>query len=264
MAKSENKTEEKEVKVIKEEVKEVKNTKEREKIDKVAGVIAEYNPFHAGHLWQLKEIKGRGASYVVVAMSGDFVQRGEPALVSKYERTRMALLAGADLVVELPLTSAAASAPYFASGGVHLLSSLGVVDELYFGSESTDEKALLSLAEALGNEEGPFQEKLSALLKEGKTFPAAREEALLSLGGEEAWSLILRSPNDILALEYILAIRRQGSSMIPRPLPRKGSGHHGEVLAEEKEKKKVTEKKETEKKEKEKRGEKRKKREKNS
>ena len=106
---------------------------------KVAGVITEYNPFHNGHKYQLEQIKRQtSADYIVVVMSGDFVQRGEPAIIDKYERTRMALLSGADLVLELPAVFATASAEFFAGGGVSVLKNTGVVDMLCYGVESVD------------------------------------------------------------------------------------------------------------------------------
>ena len=110
---------------------------------KTVGIIAEYDPFHNGHLYQMQDARRcAGADYVVVAMSGDFVQRGEPALLDKWVRARMALQAGADLVLELPVRVSTGSAEYFARGGVSLLSSLGVVDALSFGYESMTEPAL--------------------------------------------------------------------------------------------------------------------------
>ena len=115
---------------------------------KTVGIIAEYNPFHTGHEYQITYTKEKlGADFVVVAMSGDFVQRGTPALFSKYTRAKMALLCGADLVLELPVSVSTASAELFAKGGVQLLDSLGVIDELCFGSECGDAQALMELAE---------------------------------------------------------------------------------------------------------------------
>lgn len=111
---------------------------------KVAGVITEYNPFHNGHKYQLEQIKRQtSADYIVVVMSGDFVQRGEPAIIDKYERTRMALLSGADLVLELPSVFASASAEFFAGGGVSVLKNTGIVDTLCYGVESVDHELSL-------------------------------------------------------------------------------------------------------------------------
>ena len=117
---------------------------------KTAGIIAEYNPFHTGHEYQIQYVrKELGADYIIVAMSGDFVQRGTPALLSKYTRTKMALLGGADLVLELPVSVSTASAELFARGGVQLLEGLGVVDTLCFGSECGDTSILMELAQVL-------------------------------------------------------------------------------------------------------------------
>ena len=117
---------------------------------KVVGIIAEYNPFHRGHEYQIRYAKETlGADYVVIAMSGDFVQRGAPALMEKHVRAEMALLGGADLVLEMPLQTATASAEGFAAGGVSLLDGLGVIDELCFGSECGDTEILMDVAEIL-------------------------------------------------------------------------------------------------------------------
>lgn len=124
---------------------------------KTAGIIAEYNPFHTGHEYQINYIKEKlRTDYVVIAMSGDFVQRGTPALFSKYVRAEMALQSGADLVLELPVSISSASAELFARGGVQLLDGLGVTDILCFGSECGDTDALMELAKILGRGAGSF------------------------------------------------------------------------------------------------------------
>ena len=146
---------------------------------KVVSIIAEYNPFHNGHAYQIKEIKKRtGADYVVIAMSGDFVQRGTPAIIDKYARTKMALSCGVDLVLELPVIWATASAEYFAMAGGTLFEKMGCVDMLCFGAE-TDNLPLLSvLAEILAEEPEGYRRLLSMYLKEGLAFPVARRKAL--------------------------------------------------------------------------------------
>ena len=124
---------------------------------KTAGIIAEYNPFHEGHKYQINYLREQeNTDYVIVAMSGDFVPRGTPALFSKYDRARMALLEGADLVLELPAALATASAELFARGGVQLLDGLGVVNTLCFGSEWGDAKLLMELAHFLAEEPLPL------------------------------------------------------------------------------------------------------------
>ena len=146
---------------------------------KTAGIIAEYNPFHKGHEYQIRYTKEKlKADYVIVAMSGDYVQRGTPALISKHTRAEMALRCGADLVLEMPVSISTASAEAFAMGGVSLLDSLGIVDILCFGSESGEISALKELAEILVEEPEEYKKLLKSFLSEGLTFPAARSQAL--------------------------------------------------------------------------------------
>ena len=154
---------------------------------KVAGVIAEYNPFHNGHKYQLEQIRQKTkADYIIVAMSGDFLQRGVPALTDKYTRARMALSAGADLILELPAVWATSSAEYFAAGGVALLGKTGVVDHLCYGCETVDTDLFHAIVSVLSENlsvtpsagSGKFQKYLSSLLKSGASFPAARSQAV--------------------------------------------------------------------------------------
>ena len=193
----------------------------------ITGIIAEYNPFHNGHNYHLETAKKlSGADYVIVVMSPDFVQRGEPSIFDKYIRTEMALLSGVDLVLELPVCYATGSAEYFAEGGVSLLDSLGVVDTLCFGGESEDLSLFLYLAGTLHNETDDFKSRLQSCLKQGLTFPQARCAAL-----EETQDIIpdaslqsfLSSPNNILGTEYCRAILKTDSSIRPLPVLRKGS-----------------------------------------
>jgi len=191
----------------------------------VCGVIAEYNPFHYGHLHHLlraREITGR--DYLAVFMSGNFVQRGEPAIVDKYARARMALLCGADIVIELPLISAVSSAEGFARGAVAALEAAGA-DSICFGAEDADIRALSAAAEALYDcDRTPeFARLLRHYLKTGAAFPAARSMALKSLG---AGADLLNSPNNILAVEYLKAMRRTGSRIRPFVVAREGAGYN--------------------------------------
>lgn len=199
-----------------------------------AGIIAEYNPFHEGHRYHIEETKRRtGADYVVVAMSGDYVQRGEPAIVDKYIRTRMALEGGADLVLELPCAYATASAEHFAAAGVMLLHKLGAVDWLSFGSEWADREELLELAEILCREPGPYKSALREGLKEGLSYPAARARALCSLlpdDRRERARRLLEEPNHILGLEYMKAIRKTGAAMSCLVVARQGRGYHDQDI----------------------------------
>ena len=180
-------------------------------IMKVAGIIAEYNPFHHGHAHQIRLLKEAGFDYVVVVMSGDFVQRGAPAFIDKFTRTRMALTGGADLVLELPSLFAVSSAEYFAGTGVRILGALGCMDTLCFGYERVEEiddadvkPLLLSMAEYLNQEPAAYQAALAGLLREGKSYPAARAAALQDAFPKAA--PFLSKPNNILALEYTRAI----------------------------------------------------------
>ena len=189
----------------------------------VIGIIAEYNPFHLGHAYQMGEARRlAGAdSPVVVVMSGNFVQRGEPALLSKHARGEAAVRCGADLVLELPTVFAAATAEAFARGGVSLLAATGVVTHLCFGSESGDLPALERTAQCL---EGPaYREALARRLKEGMTFAAARQSAAEELAGDAA--RCLASPNDALAVEYLRSLRAVGADLEPAAIRRVGAAH---------------------------------------
>lgn len=205
-----------------------------------AGIIAEYNPFHEGHRYHIEETRRRtGADYVVIAMSGDYVQRGEPAIVDKYIRTRMALEGGADLVLELPCAYATASAEHFAGAGVMLFHKLGVCDWLSFGSEWADREELEEVAEILCREPETYKSVLREGLKEGLSYPASRARALCSLVSDdrrERCSRLLEEPNHILALEYMKAIRKMGSGMTCLVVARQGKGYHDQEIGEVNEK----------------------------
>lgn len=187
---------------------------------KTVGIICEYNPFHLGHQKQIDRIRQEFGpdTAVVCAMSGNFVQRGHPALVDKSIRAEAALRCGADLVLEMPVTVSLSSAEGFAQGGVEILSR--VCDTLCFGAESADGAALMHTVEILCSSE--FEQVLRKFLETGISFPAARQAALAELGGEEG---ILRQPNDILAVEYCKAIRRQNANLGVFPIRRQGSYH---------------------------------------
>ncbi len=191
----------------------------------VAGVIAEYNPFHRGHAWQLAELRRRLGedAAVVCAMSGNFVQRGDFAILRKHVRAEAAVRCGADLVLELPLLWATASAEGFARGGVGVLCSAGVVDRLAFGSECADTERILRTAEALSSE--GFQAALRSELTKGDSYASARQRAAETVSGAAAE--ILGDPNDILAVEYCKELHRRGSPIEPMALPRIGAAHDG-------------------------------------
>lgn len=201
---------------------------------KIAAVIAEYNPFHNGHAYQLHRIKDHyGYDFVIIVMSGDFTQRGEPAIADKYARTRMALLSGADLVIELPAYYACASAEYFATGAVSLIHGLGCVDALFFGSESEDTdssspnppKLLLYAANILLEEPDSYRSALSDSLKRGKSYAAARMDALMT-ASQEDFPAFLSLPNNTLGIEYCKAILRMNSPLKPFAIKRIGGGYH--------------------------------------
>ena len=196
---------------------------------KIVGLITEYNPFHAGHLYHMQQArKLTGADYCVVLMSGSFVQRGEPAIFDKYLRTKTALLAGADLVLEIPVAFSTASAHEFAAYGVALLSAIGV-DAVVFGSECGQIEILKQAAYALNYESAEFQERLRKGLKAGLTYPQARAKALEM---EDTWASVLSSPNNILGIEYLRAAEDLHSLMEFYTISRKGSGYHEDTLAD--------------------------------
>lgn len=219
-------------------------------IMKIIGIITEYNPFHNGHAYQIEKVKKElQADFVVIAMSGDFVQRGAPAILDKYARAKMTLSCGADLVVELPVLWATASAEAFAMAGVTLFDKIGCVDGICFGAETDNLYALSKIAEVLIREPNEYRTALSAYLKAGYSFPSARSSALCDyfmqsditteyrhepndtcdkehiLSAEEI-SSILNEPNNILAIEYLKALKRRQSSIVPYLIKREGAGYH--------------------------------------
>lgn len=199
---------------------------------KVNGIVAEYNPFHNGHSYQLRDAKGQsGADYTIVAMSGNFMQRGTPALLDKYKRAEMALRNGADLVLELPSLYSASSAEYFATGAVTLLDKLGVVDFLCFGSECGDLHTLQQIADILLEEPEGYTELLQQYLRYGLSYPNARTTALVQFCPSLSQSRdVLSRSNNILGIEYLKAIRRRKSSMQPVTTVRGFSDYHDRMM----------------------------------
>lgn len=185
----------------------------------ITGIICEYNPLHTGHFKQLSHLRDQNPSGgIVCLMSGNYVQRGMPAIFHKQFRASAAIACGADLVLELPVTAAVSSAENFASEGVRILG--GFCDRLCFGAETPDVELLRNTAVTLLSEE--FSQQLKLSLAEGCSFPAARQQALNTLGVD---GTIIEKPNNILAVEYIKAITAQGSKMKPYPIPRLGDYH---------------------------------------
>ena len=189
---------------------------------KVSGIIAEYNPFHKGHQWQISQLRRSGVTHIAVVMGGNFLQRGDAALAEKHLRAQMALQGGADRVIELPLPYACAGAQRFAFGGVALLDALGCVDELCFGSECGDMPLLRQAARAVDNPGVKLCQ--SRLLADGFTFAKARQLAVEE-SVSPALAKLLSQPNNILGLEYLRQIDEQGSSLLPVTLPRQGAEH---------------------------------------
>lgn len=199
---------------------------------KVTAVIAEYNPFHNGHLYQLDTIRQtHDTDFIIIVMSGNFTQRGIPAIVDKYERCQMALENGADLVFELPVYFALGSAEYFAQGAVSLCDKLGVVDFLHFGSESGDISLLYEFTNMmLAHESDAYKAALNKYLKRGYSFPAARDSALTELLPDSKIKQLVSAPNNILGIEYIKALIQRNSTIKPFTLTRKGEGYTSDSL----------------------------------
>ena len=192
---------------------------------KTVGLITEYNPFHNGHAYHIEKAKMvTGADRVIVVMSGDFVQRGAPAVMPKHLRAESALLSGASLIIELPVCFATGSAEYFAQGSISLLNQLGCIDSICFGSECGDLHLLKEIAQILADEPIEYQTALKQALKEGASFPAARQEALNIYS--DKYSEILASPNNILGIEYLKALAKIHSKMEPFTIKRIGAGYH--------------------------------------
>jgi len=197
---------------------------------RTVGIIAEYNPFHNGHAYHIEASKEiTGSQLVVAVMSGSFVQRGEPAIIDKYARTLMALRNGIDLVIELPVSYALSSAENFAKGAVSLLTRCGIVDCLCFGSEHGRVEELKRTACLLSDEDKLFKKRINKELGAGRSYPAARERAVSAAG---ASAELLRSPNNILGIEYLKALIKTQSPLEPYTLRRAGAGYNSVSIDE--------------------------------
>lgn len=200
---------------------------------KTIAIIAEYNPFHTGHAWQIAQIKERyQPEGILILMSGNYVQRGEPAIISMHARTHMALAGGAHAVLELPLHIATASAGDFAMGAVNILNGFPEITGLCFGCETDRFSDLQMFADILYDNASPLKEQIYSLTRQGTSYPAARMQALTALT-PQADIDILRQPNNILALEYMLALKQTDSAIIPLPIVRTGTGYHQTLIEEE-------------------------------
>ena len=198
----------------------------------VLGIIAEYNPFHNGHLYQLNSSKSiTNSDYSIAIISGNFTQRGDVAIVDKWTRAQMALENGIDLVIELPTVYAISSAENFASGAVKILDSLGIVNFLSFGSECNDISILSQVTDVLVDEPPEYKTLLSHELDKGVSFPKARERALMMyLNDVRRFASVLSSPNNILGIEYLKALKRQKSPMQPIAIQRKDSKYNDDTI----------------------------------
>lgn len=198
---------------------------------KVCGIVAEYNPFHNGHAYQINKIKEeQNPDAIVAVMSGNFVQRGAPALFDKWTRAKMALENGVDLVIELPTYYAVSSAEYFATGSVGLLNSLGVVNDMCFGANTQDIDTLKRIANVLFLEPEGYKKLLQSDLKRGASFPIARSNALKNFLKKEYDAKyiadILLDSNNILAIEYLKALQYLNSNINPIAIKRKGGSYN--------------------------------------
>ena len=197
----------------------------------VVGIIAEYNPLHNGHIYHIEQAKKLADTEdVIISMSGNFVQRGEPAVADKYTRAEWAIRSGASFVMELPTVYAISSAERFALGAVRQLASTGIVTHLAFGCEDDDFDVLNQAAEMLSNETPAFKNELHAQLKTGKSYPKARYDALKNTGTPEPFLEIIKKPNNVLAIEYLRALKLYAPDIIPVPIKRNGNSYDEEEL----------------------------------
>ncbi|WP_416731434.1 nucleotidyltransferase [Fictibacillus sp. JL2B1089] len=195
---------------------------------KATGVVVEYNPFHNGHYYHLQETKkATGADCIIAVMSGNFLQRGEPALLSKWKRTKMALLGGADLVIELPYSYATSHAPRFAFGSIFLLQSLGA-ESFCFGSESGETELFNKTHDSVNAQKETYQDLVRSFMSKGLSYPSAASRAYESL--DVPLALDLSKPNNILGFEYVRASRELGSHIRPVTIKRKNADYHDVML----------------------------------
>lgn len=182
----------------------------------VLGIIAEYNPFHNGHLYQIEKAKEEcNADYVVVVMSGNFVQRGLPAVMNKWDRAKIAIENGVDLVIELPTIFSISNAENFANGGIKILNELGIVNHVAFGMECDNLNSINEISELMLNEPQELSINIKEELQKGVSYPLARQNAIFKYTRNNAFKEILNKPNNILAIEYLKALKRISSPIIP-------------------------------------------------
>lgn len=197
-------------------------------MSKVLGIVAEYNPFHNGHLYHLEQSKKiTGATYTVAIMSGSFTQRGSTSLIDKWSKAKCAIENGIDLVLELPVLYATSSAENFAEGSIKILDALQVVDYISFGTEINNIQILDKIAGVLYNEPKEFKNLLSHELSKGLSYPKARENALMMyLNDIRKYLNVLSSPNNILGIEYLKALKKYNSNITPVSISRFEVGYN--------------------------------------
>lgn len=197
----------------------------------ITGIITEYNPFHKGHEYHLQNaLKDTHAQYIVCVMSGNFMQRGIPSIIDKWKRCEMALKNGVDLVIELPCVYSVSSAEAFAFGGVSLLNRLNIIDTIYFGSEEGNTKDLSIAADVFNNEPEEYKSYLKDFLLKGLPYHKSRALALKEYCGSEINEKLLSSSNNILAIEYIKAIKKLNSTMKYMTLKREGASYNSDDI----------------------------------
>ena len=197
------------------------------------GIIAEYNPFHNGHLYQIQKAKElTGADTVIAVMSGNFTQRGDTSLINKFEKAKIALQNEVDMVIELPTIYSISSAENFALGGIKILNEIGNIDYLVFGIEEENLEKLQAIADVLVNEDDEFKRNIKEELDKGNSYPKAREIALKKVLSSENVKNIMQKPNNILAIEYLKALKITNSKIKPIAIKRKNTMHNDENINE--------------------------------
>ena len=202
-------------------------------MEKRIGIIAEYNPFHNGHLYQIQKAKElTGADTVIAVMSGNFTQRGDTSLINKFEKAKIALQNEVDMVIELPTIYSISSAENFALGGVKILNEIGNIDYLVFGIEEENLEKLQAIADVLVNEDDEFKRNIKEELDKGNSYPKAREIALKKVLSSENVENIMQKPNNILAIEYLKALKITNNKIKPFAIKRKNTMHNDENINE--------------------------------
>ncbi|ONI46649.1 hypothetical protein AN643_00195 [Candidatus Epulonipiscioides saccharophilum] len=197
----------------------------------ITAIIAEYNPFHNGHLYQLSKIKkDLESNYVVSIISGNFTQRGLPTIIDKFHRTRMALASGIDMVIELPTIYATASAEFFARGAISILDKCNIVSALCFGAESPDLQIFKQISELLLDEPSGYKTHLNNLLKSGYSYPSARSHAICKHFNNPSLEHFISSPNNILGIEYLKALQYYFSPILPISIQREITNYKDKTI----------------------------------